>query len=101
DDPNDSSALDTGVDIATCLNLAQQNWSVPATGKTGQIQINGRCLDTAGGGTTDGTGVVLASCSSTDATEQWTQGNGDTVINQGASTARGRQVCLDDPSGNT
>ena len=101
DDPNDSSALDTVVDIATCLNLAQQNWSVPATGKTGQIQINGRCLDTAGGGTTDGTGVVLASCSSTDATEQWTQGSGDTVINQGASTARGGQVCLDDPSGNT
>ena len=50
DDPGNSSAVGTAVDIATCLNSRQQNWTVPAVGKTGPIQINGLCLDTAAGG---------------------------------------------------
>ncbi len=65
DDPGNSSAAGTAVDMAKCLNAAQQNWSVPAVGKTGPIQINGLCLDTAAGGTTGGSGVVLSTCSST------------------------------------
>lgn len=94
DDPANSSLADTAVEVATCVNLAQQNWSVPAKGTTGQIKINNLCLDTAGGSTTQGAGVVLANCT-TASTQQWTQGAGNSVINKGAT------LCLDDPSGST
>ncbi len=100
DDPTNSSTVGTSVAIANCRNLAEQNWTVPATGKTGQIQINGLCLDTVGGDTTDGTGVVLNTCS-TATTQQWSQGAGNTVINQGATAAAGSPMCLDDPASNT
>lgn len=101
DDPSDSSAAGTAVAISTCLNVAEQNWSVPAAGATGQLQINGLCLDTASGLTDGGTGVVLAACSPTTATQQWTQGSGNTLINQGATTAQGSSMCLDDPGSST
>lgn len=89
DDPGNSASAGTAVDIANCLNVAGQNWTVPATGKTGQIQINGLCLDA------DGIGVVLAQCSPTAAAQQWTQGSGETLTNQGT------QTCLDDPGSST
>lgn len=88
DDPGDSSSAGTAVDVADCLNAAGQYWTVPATGHTGQIMINGLCLGIAAGGTS----VVLATCSSTAVTQQWTQGSGNTLINKGAT------MCLDDPS---
>jgi hypothetical protein len=94
DDSGDSSAHGAPVAIATCANAGEQNWTVPATGKAGQIQINSLCLDTAGGATSAGTGVVLEPCTSAS-TQQWKQGPGNTVLNQGAS------LCLDDPSGST
>jgi hypothetical protein len=100
DDPGNATATGTAIDLANCLNLAQQNWTVPAAGKTGPIQINGLCLATAAGGTPDGTGVVLSACSSTS-TQQWSQGTGRTVINQGATTAQGNPMCLDDPGSAT
>ncbi|HET9894687.1 MAG TPA: ricin-type beta-trefoil lectin domain protein [Streptosporangiaceae bacterium] len=100
DDPSDSNASGAGVAIATCLNLTEQNWSVPASGATGQIKINGLCLDTSGGLTADGTGVVLSTCS-TATTQQWSQGTGSTVVNQGATTAQGGPMCLDDPGSAT
>ena len=96
DDPGNSSTAGTPVDLANCLNVAQQNWTVPAVGKTGPIQINGLCLGTAAGGISDGTGVVLSTCSSASATQQWSQGTGRTVVNQGATTAQGNPMCLDD-----
>lgn len=99
DDPHNSSAPNTAVDIATCLNLAQQNWTVPTTGKAGQIHINGRCLDTANGSIAVGAGVVLATCS-TAATQQWEQGHANALINLGATTAS-NEACLDDPSSST
>ena len=95
DDPGDSASAGTPVDVANCLNVAGQNWTVPAAGHAGQIVINGLCLDLG-----NAAGVVLAKCSSTSATQQWTQGAGNTVINQGASTAQS-QMCLDDPAGST
>jgi hypothetical protein len=94
DDPGNSLSASTRVDIATCVNQAEQNWTVPATGTTGQIKINNLCLDTAGGSTADGAGVILASCT-TASTQQWTQGARNTVINKGAA------MCLDDPSSST
>jgi hypothetical protein len=98
DDQGDGSTSGSVVDIATCLNEAEQNWSVPATGATGQIKINGLCLDTASGGTTGGTDLVLDTCSSATTTQQWSQGAGNTVINEGATTAQGGPMCLDVPS---
>ena len=100
DDPGNSSTAGTQVDLATCLNIAQQVWTVPAQGTTGQIMVNGLCLDTASGGTTSGTKVVLNTCG-TASTQQWSQGQGNTVINQGASTAQGTSMCLDDPLSST
>ncbi len=96
DDPGDSSSTGTAIDIANCLNLAQQNWTVPAPGTTGPITIHGLCLGVKRGGT----GVVLATCSASAATQRWAQGNGNSLINEGAS-AHGRPMCLDDPSGST
>ncbi len=101
DDPSDSSTAGASVDIANCLNLAEQNWTVPATGKTGTITINGLCLDTASEQTTGGTGVVLSACVKNQATQQWSQGAGNTVINSGASTAQSTSMCLDDPGSST
>jgi hypothetical protein len=101
DDGGNSSTAGATVDIANCLNEAEQYWTVPATGGTGQIQLNGLCLDTASGGTTGGTDVVLNTCSSATPTQQWTQGTGNTLINQGATTAQGGSMCLDDPSSST
>jgi hypothetical protein len=101
DDQSDGTTAGSVVDIANCLNEAEQYWSVPATGATGEVQINGLCLDTASEGTTGGTGVVLDPCSTSVPTEQWTQGTGNTLINQGATTAQSTQMCLDDPSSST
>lgn len=97
DDPGDSSTPGTAVEVATCLNVAGQNWTVPATGHAGQIMINNLCLDTASGSTAEGAGVVLATCS-TAPTQQWSApGPANALINLGASTA-GNSVCLNDPS---
>jgi hypothetical protein len=101
DEAGDSSTAGATVDIANCLNEAEQYWSVPATGKTGQIQLNGLCLDTASEGTTGGTDLVLNTCSATAPTQQWTQGTGNTVINAGATTAQGSPMCLDLETSNT
>lgn len=94
EDPGNAAAPGAHIAIATCVNAGEQNWTVPATGKAGQIKINGLCLDTAHGATANGTGVVLATCG-TAASQQWAQGPGDTVLNQGA------HLCLDDPSAST
>ncbi len=101
DDAGNSSAAGATIDIANCLNAAQQNWTVPAAGATGQIQINGLCLDTAGEAATSGTGVVLGTCSATATTQQWSQGTGNTVINKGATATAGSPMCLDDPGSST
>ena len=43
------------VDLATCNNANEQNWTV---GSDGTIQVNGLCLDTQGGATAAGTPLV-------------------------------------------
>lgn len=100
DNPADSSSAGTAVDVADCLNVAGQYWTVPATGHAGQIMINNLCLDTGGESTAEGAGVVLARCSAAS-TQQWSApGPGDELVNLGASTP-GHLVCLDDPSSST
>jgi hypothetical protein len=94
DDPGDSSASGTAVELSTCINAAEQlSWAVASNGT---IQINGLCLDTVAGSTAAGTLTALDTCTGA-ATQQWTQGAGNTLVNQGASTADGTQMCLDDP----
>jgi hypothetical protein len=98
DDTGDSATAGAAVELSTCLNDAEQNWAVHSGGT---IQINGLCLDTASGGSSQGTLVVLNTCESGTTTQQWTQGTGNTLVNAGASTADGTQMCLDDPGSAT
>jgi hypothetical protein len=74
----------TAVTLALCLYNAAENWTVPAAGTAGRITQSGLCLDTKG------TQVVLNTCS-TAATQQWSQGPGNTVVQQGSGQ------CLNDP----
>ena len=85
DDPGDSSASGTTVDMSTCTNGAGQNWTVQPGGT---ITINGLCLDTSG------TKVVVDTCSGTTS-QQWAQGTGNKLVNQAAGQ------CLDDPGSST
>jgi Ricin-type beta-trefoil lectin domain len=93
DDPADSSATGTEAQISTCLNDAEQNWTVPSPGSAGTVQVNGLCLDTTGGG--PGTLVELNTCSSGLSSQQWQQGAGNTLVNPASG------LCLDDPSDST
>jgi Ricin-type beta-trefoil lectin domain/Domain of unknown function (DUF5122) beta-propeller len=99
DDSGNSTATGNKVQLWTCRGDAEQEWTVEAGGT---IQINGNyCLDTSGGGTAQGTPVVLNPCSSGTATQVWTPGPNDELVNQGATTANGSPYCLDDPGFNT
>lgn len=84
DDPNASTTVGQPVDIQPCQYSPAQNWTAPGPGGTGHITINGLCLDT------NLTQVVLNTCS-TAATQQWSQGQGSTVVQQVSGH------CLDDP----
>ncbi len=99
DDPGDGSTSGTPAELRTCVNDAEQSWSVEADGA---IEINGLCLDTAGGATPSGTAVVLSTCASGRPTQRWTQGTGNTLVNAGATAAAGHgQVCLADTGRST
>jgi len=103
DDAGDSSTPETPVELNTCTNDAEQNWDVVPTGTTGTdtIEVNGSCLDTASDGTLLGTHVVLDNCDSGAATQEWTQGQGNTLINAGATAAGGTPICLADTGRST
>ncbi|MHB1430680.1 MAG: ricin-type beta-trefoil lectin domain protein [Streptosporangiaceae bacterium] len=77
----------SAVDVANCLNVGDQNWSVPAPGKSGMISVNGLCLDSSG--TSAGSAAVLDPCNGS-ATQTWQQGAGNTVV----QTSTG--LCLTD-----
>ncbi len=79
------------VQISTCTNASDQNWTVKSNGK---IKINGLCLDTAGEGTSTGTDVDVATCGSSK-TQVWTQLAGNTLANQASG------LCVTDPSSST
>ncbi len=96
DDPGNASAADTTIDLATCTNSAEQNWTL----SSGTIRINGLCLDTLGGATTGSPAAALETCDGSS-TQQWVQGAGNTVTNVGLSAAQGVQTCLDDPGSST
>jgi Ricin-type beta-trefoil lectin domain len=81
DDTGNSSTPGTKVEISTCTNGAEQNWTVQTNGT---ITVNGLCLDTSG------TSVIVNTCSG-GTSQQWTQGAGNTLVNQASS------LCLTDP----
>jgi Ricin-type beta-trefoil lectin domain len=91
DDANNSSTPDSLVDLATCNNSNEQNWTI---GSGNTIQVNGLCMDTVLGGTAPGTEVELNTCDGASS-QVWTQGSGNTVINQASG------LCLDDPHSST
>ena len=91
DDAGNSSAPGATVQLTTCQNDPEQNWTVEPGGT---IQINGLCLDTQGGGTAPGTAVVLGTCAGSG-TQSWAQGAGGSLVNQGSG------LCLDDPGEST
>jgi Ricin-type beta-trefoil lectin domain/Domain of unknown function (DUF5122) beta-propeller len=91
DDAGDNSAPGTPVQLRTCSNDTEQNWTIEPDGT---IQINGMCLDTANGGTSPGTAAVISPCTS-GSTQTWTPGAGNSLVNQGAG------LCLDDPGAST
>jgi hypothetical protein len=91
DDAGDGSAPGTPVQLRTCNNDAEQNWTIETDGT---VQVNGMCLDTANGGISPGTGVVINSCTS-GGTQIWTPGAGNSLVNQAAG------LCLDDPGAST
>jgi Ricin-type beta-trefoil lectin domain/Domain of unknown function (DUF5122) beta-propeller len=91
DDTSNSSAPGSPVELQTCINDNEQNWTI--TPKE-TIQINGLCLATQGGGTGNGTPVVADTCTGSTS-QQWQQATGSTLVNQASGT------CLDDPGAST
>jgi hypothetical protein len=90
DDAGNSTNPGNPVDLVTCANDNEQNWTVA----NGTIGVNGLCLDTSGEGTGSGTPVVVSTCNGS-ATQQWQQSTGNTVIDQAAG------ICLTDPNSST
>jgi hypothetical protein len=96
DDPSNAASAGTTIDLATCTNSAEQNWTL----SSGTVQINGMCLDTLGGSTAGSPAAALEPCDGSS-TQQWVQGAGNTLANVGLSAAQGAQTCLDDPGSAT
>ncbi|HEY1917553.1 MAG TPA: ricin-type beta-trefoil lectin domain protein [Streptosporangiaceae bacterium] len=89
DDTGNSTTSGTKVELVTCSNDNEQNWTINSDGTIG---VNGLCLDTAGA--TTGSVLLVNTCDG-DASQQWQQGTGNTVVNRGSG------LCLNDPSAST
>jgi len=75
-----AAAPGTPVQMQTCIGSPQQTATIESDGN---IEIEGKCLDTAGQSTASGTEVVLNSCG-TSATQIWTQGANYSLVNKAA-----------------
>ncbi|HEV2450329.1 MAG TPA: ricin-type beta-trefoil lectin domain protein [Streptosporangiaceae bacterium] len=89
---DDSTQPGNPVQLSTCLDNDEQNWTIEPDGT---IQNNGLCLDTQNQGTTSGTPVVASPCSPGTTSQQWLPGTGNTLANQASG------LCLDDPGAST
>src|SRR5258708_25594882 len=89
DDPNESTASGTRLQVWRCLGNVNQRWTVV---QDGTLRINGACLAEAGTG--NGAAVVLGPCNGTSA-QRWQVGTNRQLVN----TASGR--CLHDPGWHT
>jgi hypothetical protein len=79
----------TTVVLTKCTGAPQQTWTAESNGT---LQINGRCLDTVGEGTSSGTLTDLATCNGSS-TQAWNVEPDYTVRNQASG------LCLDLPGG--
>jgi hypothetical protein len=95
DDAGDATTAGSPVELSTCANDPEQNWSLVK----GTVQINGLCLGPSG--TSLGSPVQLGTCQSGSTSQQWTAGTGNVLVNSAATSANGQQVCLDDPGSST
>jgi hypothetical protein len=91
DDAGNSSTPGSPVQLVTCTNDNEQNWTV---NPGGTITVNGLCLDTQNGAISSGTPAVVNTCTGA-ATQVWQQGTGNTLVNQAAA------LCLTDPGSST
>ncbi|MEJ2870399.1 heparin lyase I family protein [Actinomycetospora sp. OC33-EN08] len=71
-----------------CGTNAGQQWS---RWSDGTIRVQGRCIDTLGGATGNGTRVVLVVCSTTSTSQKWTIQASGVVQNQKSRTCLGPQ----------
>ena len=87
EDPGDSAAAGTTVEIARCSSRVSQKWVIDPTGN---VMIRGKCLGVSGGSRDDGAAIELVSCTGPGA-RQWLRGPHGELLN--AHSAR----CLADP----
>jgi hypothetical protein len=93
DDTGNAAANGTKAEFAPCATSAEQQWAlVPDAVPNGSqtLQINGKCLDTAG--TASGGGVELAACNGS-AGETWSLEQGEGTLTNPATG-----LCLTDPN---
>jgi GH25 family lysozyme M1 (1,4-beta-N-acetylmuramidase) len=90
-DPGNSSANGTRLNIWTCSGGARQQWTIV---QDDTVRIHGKCLDAYHSGTAVGTPVDLYSCTGGRA-QQWRLGTGGQLVNPVSGK------CLADPSGST
>lgn len=87
DDPGYNNADGTRLDIWSCVNQANEQWTLV---QDGTIRTSGKCMEVAGGATANGSPVDLSTCDGS-AGQQWQIGTAGELINPQS----GR--CLDDP----
>jgi hypothetical protein len=93
DDTGNAAANGTKAEFAPCATSAEQQWAlVPDAAPDGSqtLQINGRCLGTAG--TAGGSGLELATCNGS-ASETWSLEQGEGTLTNPATG-----LCLTDPN---
>lgn len=98
-DVNGSSTADgTKVQLWTCTNGANQQWTVNGT----TLRALNKCMSVAGGSTANGAQVQLSSCNGSGA-QNWTAGANGSLVNlqsnkcvdaNGGSTANGTQLII-------
>jgi hypothetical protein len=77
--------------LQACVGSKPQQWAMEADGT---FQNASLCLDTAGGGVTQGTLTVLNTCNGSNS-QIWTPGPNGSLVDKAAG------LCLDDPASNT
>jgi Glycosyl hydrolase family 59/Ricin-type beta-trefoil lectin domain len=91
DDNADNATDGTKADLWDCNNSAAQQWTVA----NGELQVNGKCLDIVGAGSTAaGTLVDIWDCNG-GSNQQWTPGANGSLVNPASG------LCLDDPNSST
>ena len=92
DDYHSAVTAGNAVDLSACNGSAAQNWTLATDG---ELQILGVCAEPAKDASTSGTHVVVETCSSSDAYQQWIVQPSGIIVNLKT------QEYLEIPSGST